>query len=179
MDGLRLCPGVARRDAGDADAGNRLRATTVCAQETDCHLQPWRAAAGSLKQGLLWLKTQQDPPHILPVTIGDHHVLPYGMDIAQRALQRTSVEQRDTPRGVVREFHHLAGGPGGMHACEAQERTFPGGDGPATLGRVPGEQGDAGDYGSTPVQWPGSFLGHSNPEKPLYACQTATRHVQR
>src|SRR6266446_3006939 len=27
------------------------------------------------------------------------------------------------------------------------------------------EQGDAGDYGPTPVQWPGSFTCHSNPEK--------------
>ena len=41
------------------------------------------------------------------------------------------------------------------------------------------EQGDAGDYGSTPVQWPGSFTCHSNPEKLPYACQTSARHVQR
>src|SRR5215831_14284836 len=39
------------------------------------------------------------------------------------------------------------------------------------------EQGDAGDYRATPVQWPGSFPCHSNPEKPPYACQTATRPV--
>jgi len=42
-----------------------------------------------------------------------------------------------------------------------------------------GEQGDAGDNGYPPVQWLVAFLCHSNPEKPLYACQTATRHVQR
>ena len=65
-------------------------------------------------------------------------MLPHGMHIAQRALQRTGVEQRDTPRRVVREFHRLAGGPRGMHAREAQERTFPGGDGPALRGRMPG-----------------------------------------
>ena len=35
------------------------------------------------------------------------------------------------------------------------------------------------DYGSTPVQWPGSFTCHSNPEKLPYACQTSARHVQR
>ena len=46
-----------------------------------------------LKQGLLWLKTQQYPPRILPVPISDHHVLPHGMDIAQRALQRAGFEQ--------------------------------------------------------------------------------------
>ena len=44
---------------------------------------------------------------------------------------------------------------------------------------VEGEQGDAGDYGSTPVQWPGSFTCHSNPEKRPYACQTSARLVQR
>ena len=43
----------------------------------------------------------------------------------------------------------------------------------------PREQGDAGDYGATPVQWPGSFTCHSNPEKLPYACQTSARHVQR
>jgi hypothetical protein len=60
------------------------------------------------------------------------------MDIAQRALQWAGVEQRDTPRGVVREFHGLAGGLGSMYAREAEEGTFPEGDGPALLGRVPG-----------------------------------------
>ncbi len=44
---------------------------------------------------------------------------------------------------------------------------------------VEGEQGDAGDYGSTPVQWPESFICHSNPEKLPYACQTSARPVQR
>ena len=29
----------------------------------------------------------------------------------------------------------------------------------------------------TPVEWPALFTCHSNPEKPPYACQTATRHV--
>ena len=29
----------------------------------------------------------------------------------------------------------------------------------------------------TPVEWPVLFICHSNPEKPPYACQTATRHV--
>jgi hypothetical protein len=42
-----------------------------------------------------------------------------------------------------------------------------------------GEQGDAGDYGATPVQWPGSFTCHSNPGKRPYACQTSARPVQR
>ena len=42
-----------------------------------------------------------------------------------------------------------------------------------------GEQGDAGDYGATPVQWSGSFTCHSNPEKLPYACQTSARHGQR
>src|SRR5215510_14869830 len=40
-----------------------------------------------------------------------------------------------------------------------------------------GEQGDAGGNFKTPVEWPTLFTCHSNPEKPLYACQTATRHV--
>jgi hypothetical protein len=46
-------------------------------------------------------------------------------------------------------------------------------------GKSCGEQGDAGDYGATPVQWPGSFTCHSNPEKRPYACQTSARLVQR
>jgi hypothetical protein len=45
--------------------------------------------------------------------------------------------------------------------------------------RLKREQGDAGDYGSTPVQWPGSSTCHSNPEKLPYACQTSACHVQR
>ena len=49
---------------------------------TNTPIQPCRAAAGALKQGLLGLEPQQDPPHILPVPIGDHHVLSHGMDIA-------------------------------------------------------------------------------------------------
>ena len=40
-----------------------------------------------------------------------------------------------------------------------------------------GEQGDAGGNCKTPVEWPALFTCHSNPEKPPYACQTATRHV--
>jgi transposase len=40
-----------------------------------------------------------------------------------------------------------------------------------------GEQGDAGGNFKTPVEWPVLFIGHSNPEKPPYACQTATCHV--
>ena len=40
-----------------------------------------------------------------------------------------------------------------------------------------GEQGDAGGNCKTPVEWPVLFTCHSNPEKPPYACQTATRHV--
>jgi hypothetical protein len=39
------------------------------------------------------------------------------------------------------------------------------------------EQGDAGGNFKTPVEWPVLFLCHSNPEKPPYACQTATCHV--
>ena len=39
------------------------------------------------------------------------------------------------------------------------------------------EQGDAGGNCKTPVEWPVLFIGHSNPEKPPYARQTATRHV--
>ena len=42
-----------------------------------------------------------------------------------------------------------------------------------------GEQGDAGGNFKTPVEWPVLFICHSNPEKPPYACQTSTRHVQR
>src|SRR5205814_3429683 len=38
-----------------------------------------------------------------------------------------------------------------------------------------GEQGDAGGNCKTPVEWPALFTCHSNPEKPPYACQTATR----
>jgi len=41
------------------------------------------------------------------------------------------------------------------------------------------EQGDAGDYGSPPVQWLGLFTCHSNPEKLLHACQTSARLMQR
>jgi hypothetical protein len=33
--------GVARRGGGDAEAGNRPRAITACAQENDGHIQPW------------------------------------------------------------------------------------------------------------------------------------------
>jgi hypothetical protein len=40
-----------------------------------------------------------------------------------------------------------------------------------------GEQGDAGGTCQTPVEWPVLFTCHSNPEKPPYAPQTATRHV--
>jgi hypothetical protein len=43
----------------------------------------------------------------------------------------------------------------------------------------PREQGDAGGYGATPVQWLGSFTCHSNPEKLPYACQTSARYMQR
>ena len=64
-------------------------------------------SAGALKQGLLGLQPQQHPPHILPVPIGDHHVLAHDRASAQRALQRPGVEQRDTPRGVGREFRRL------------------------------------------------------------------------
>jgi integrase len=39
------------------------------------------------------------------------------------------------------------------------------------------EQGDAGGNFKTPVEWPVLFTCHSNPEKPPYAPQTATRHV--
>ena len=39
------------------------------------------------------------------------------------------------------------------------------------------EQGDAGGNFKTPVEWPGLFTCHSNPEKPPYARQTTTRHV--
>jgi hypothetical protein len=39
------------------------------------------------------------------------------------------------------------------------------------------EQGDAGGNFETPVEWPVLFIGHSNPEKPPYARQTATCHV--
>ena len=39
------------------------------------------------------------------------------------------------------------------------------------------EQGDAGGDFKTPVEWPVLFICHSNPEKPPYACQTATCHV--
>jgi hypothetical protein len=31
----------------------------------------------------------------------------------------------------------------------------------------------------SPVEWPVLFTCHSNPEKPPYACQTATRHLSR
>ena len=40
-----------------------------------------------------------------------------------------------------------------------------------------GEQGEAGGNCKTPVEWPVLLTCHSNPEKPPYACQTATRHV--
>ena len=43
--------------------------------------------------------------------------------------------------------------------------------------RLQREQGDAGGNCKTPVEWPALFICHSNPEKPPYACQTATRHV--
>src|SRR5215470_12031673 len=39
------------------------------------------------------------------------------------------------------------------------------------------EQGDAGGNCKTPIEWPVLFTCHSNPEKPPYACQTATRPV--
>ena len=39
------------------------------------------------------------------------------------------------------------------------------------------EQGDAGGNCKTLVEWPALFTRHSNPEKPPYACQTATRHL--
>ena len=42
---------------------------------------------------------------------------------------------------------------------------------------IQGEQGDAGGNCKTPVEWPVLFICHSNPEKPPYACQTATRHL--
>ena len=45
-----------------------------------------------------------------------------------------------------------------------------------------GELGGAGRCWGlwiNPVQWPGSFTCHSNPEKLPYACQTSTRPVQR
>jgi len=41
------------------------------------------------------------------------------------------------------------------------------------------EQGDAGGNRESPVEWPVLFTYHSNPEKPPYACQTATRHLSR
>ena len=41
------------------------------------------------------------------------------------------------------------------------------------------EQGDAGGNHGSPVEWPVLFTCHSNPEKPPYACQTATRHLSR
>ncbi len=41
------------------------------------------------------------------------------------------------------------------------------------------EQGDAGGNSESPVEWPVLFTCHSNPEKPPYACQTATRHLSR
>ena len=39
------------------------------------------------------------------------------------------------------------------------------------------EQGDAGGNCKTPIEWAIAFTCHSNPEKPPYACQTATRPV--
>src|SRR5262245_33632002 len=39
------------------------------------------------------------------------------------------------------------------------------------------EQGDAGGDFKTPVEWLVLFICHSNPEKPPYACQTATCHL--
>src|SRR5678815_2954697 len=42
-----------------------------------------------------------------------------------------------------------------------------------------GEQGDAGGNSESPVEWPVLFTCHSNPEKPPYACQIATRHLSR
>ncbi len=41
------------------------------------------------------------------------------------------------------------------------------------------EQGDAGGNSESPVEWPVLFTCHSNPEKPPYACQIATRHLSR
>src|SRR5215217_3450904 len=41
----------------------------------------------------------------------------------------------------------------------------------------PREQGDAGGSRESPVEWPVLFTCHSNPEKPPYACQTATSHL--
>src|SRR5215470_1309129 len=41
------------------------------------------------------------------------------------------------------------------------------------------EQGDVGGNRKSPVEWFISFPCHSNPEKPLYACHTATRHLSR
>jgi hypothetical protein len=42
-----------------------------------------------------------------------------------------------------------------------------------------GEQGDAGGNRESPVEWLVLFTCHSNPEKPPYACQIATRHLSR
>jgi transposase len=42
-----------------------------------------------------------------------------------------------------------------------------------------GEHGDAGGNRKSPVEWRVPFACHSNPEKPFYACQTATRHLSR
>ena len=42
-----------------------------------------------------------------------------------------------------------------------------------------GEQGDAGGNLQTPIRCPVLFIGHSNPEKPPYARQTAARHLSR
>ena len=39
------------------------------------------------------------------------------------------------------------------------------------------EQGDAGGNRQSPVEWPVAVACHSNPEKPLYACQIATCHL--
>ena len=44
-------------------------------------------------------------------------------------------------------------------------------------GHKQGEQGDVGGNRKSPVEWPISFTCHSNPEKPLYACHTATRYL--
>src|SRR2546425_7536264 len=41
------------------------------------------------------------------------------------------------------------------------------------------EQGDAGGNRESPVEWLVLFTCHSNPEKPPYACQIATRHLSR
>ena len=48
---------------------------------------------------------------------------------------------------------------------------------PLSTRHVEGEHGDAGGNRKSPVEWRVPFACHSNPEKPFYACQTATRHL--